>query len=29
MKTIGDEIDVDNVQLKYGQGYDHNFALDG
>ena len=29
MKTIGDEIDVDDVQLKYGQGYDHNFALDG
>lgn len=29
MKTVGDEIDVDNVQLGYGQGYDHNFAIDG
>ena len=29
MKTIGDDIDVDDVQLGYGQGYDHNYALDG
>lgn len=28
MKTIGDEIDADDIQLKYGQGYDHNFAID-
>ena len=28
MKTIGDEIDTDDVQLTYGQGYDHNFAID-
>lgn len=29
MKTIGDEIDADDIQLKYGQGYDHNFIIDG
>ncbi len=28
MRTIGDDIDADDVQLGYGQGYDHNFALD-
>ncbi|MDE7030957.1 MAG: galactose mutarotase [Lachnospiraceae bacterium] len=28
-KTIGDEIDADDVQLGYGQGYDHNYVLDG
>lgn len=25
--VIGDRIDEDNQQLKYGQGYDHNFEL--
>ena len=29
MKPIGQNIDEDNVQLGYGQGYDHNYALDG
>lgn len=29
MKTVGDDIGADDIQLKYGQGYDHNFALDG
>lgn len=28
MKRVGDEIDADNIQLKYGQGYDHNYAVD-
>ncbi len=28
MKTIGDDIDADDIQLKYGQGYDHNYAID-
>ncbi|MDE7477699.1 MAG: galactose mutarotase, partial [Lachnospiraceae bacterium] len=28
MKTIGEDIEADDIQLKYGQGYDHNFALD-
>jgi len=27
--TIGERIGEDNVQLKYGAGYDHNFVLDG
>lgn len=26
-KRIGKDIDVDNVQLKYGAGYDHNWVL--
>lgn len=26
---IGDHIDDDNEQLRYGGGYDHNFVLDG
>lgn len=26
-KLIGKEIDADNINLKYGQGYDHNFVL--
>ncbi len=26
-KLIGAEIDADNVNIKYGQGYDHNFVL--
>lgn len=26
--TIGERIDADNVQLKYGKGYDHNFVAD-
>jgi aldose 1-epimerase len=25
--TIGSRIDADNLQLKYGKGYDHNFVL--
>ena len=29
MKAVGDDIEADDIQLKYGQGYDHNFALDG
>lgn len=28
MKTVGDDINAEDVQLGYGQGYDHNFALD-
>lgn len=28
MKTVGDDIEADDIQLKYGQGYDHNYALD-
>ena len=28
-KKIGDEIDADNEQLRYGGGYDHNFVIDG
>ena len=27
--TIGERIGEDNIQLKYGGGYDHNFVLDG
>ena len=27
-KTIGQEIEEDHIQLKYGSGYDHNFILD-
>ena len=26
-KTIGQDIDADNEQIKNGQGYDHNFVL--
>ena len=26
-KTIGERIDADNEQLKFGKGYDHNFVL--
>lgn len=26
-KAIGQDIDADNEQLKYGRGYDHNFVL--
>lgn len=29
MKVVGKEIDADDVQLKYGQGYDHNWIIDG
>jgi aldose 1-epimerase len=25
--TIGSRIDADNIQLKYGKGYDHNFVI--
>lgn len=28
MKAVGADIEADDIQLKYGQGYDHNFALD-
>lgn len=28
-KTIGRDIDKEDIQLKYGSGYDHNFVLDG
>lgn len=27
-KRIGKDIDTDDVQLKFGKGYDHNFVLD-
>lgn len=27
-KEIGQDINADNEQLKYGNGYDHNFAID-
>lgn len=27
-KAVGEEIDVDNVQVKNGNGYDHNWVLD-
>ena len=27
--TIGERIEADNEQLKYGGGYDHNFVLNG
>ena len=27
-KKIGQDIEVDNIQIKYGNGFDHNFALD-
>ncbi|MDE6365016.1 MAG: galactose mutarotase [Lachnospiraceae bacterium] len=29
MKPVGQDIDKDDTQLGYGQGYDHNYALDG
>jgi len=25
---IGERIDMDDLQLKYGKGYDHNFVID-
>ena len=28
-KTIGRDINADEIQLKYVNGYDHNFAVDG
>lgn len=28
LKTVGADIEADDIQLKYGKGYDHNFALD-
>ena len=28
LTRVGDHIDEDNQQLKYGHGYDHNFVLD-
>lgn len=28
-KTIGERINADNEQLKFGKGYDHNFILSG
>lgn len=27
LKAIGEHIETDDLQLKYGQGYDHNFCL--
>lgn len=27
VKAIGDEIDADDTQIRYGLGYDHNFCL--
>lgn len=27
-QKIGERVEADNVQLKYGKGYDHNFVLD-
>jgi aldose 1-epimerase len=27
-RKIGEKVEVDNIQLKYGKGYDHNFVLD-
>src|SRR5690606_32745716 len=27
--TIGERIGEENEQLKFGEGYDHNFVLDG
>ncbi|MGZ3924501.1 MAG: aldose epimerase family protein, partial [Flavisolibacter sp.] len=29
LKSIGQNINDDNEQLKYGAGYDHNFVLEG
>ena len=29
MKVIGQDINADDIQLKYGQGYDHNYVIDG
>lgn len=29
MKAISEEIDAEDLQLKYGQGYDQNFVIDG
>lgn len=29
MKTVGKEINAEDQQLKYGQGYDHNFVIEG
>ncbi len=28
-KTIGRDVDADDIQLKFGKGYDHNFCIDG
>lgn len=28
-KSIGEEIDTENEQLKFAKGYDHNFCVDG
>jgi aldose 1-epimerase len=28
-KRVGADINADEIQLKYGQGYDHNFIIDG
>lgn len=27
-KTVGKDIESDHIQIKYGNGYDHNFVLD-
>jgi aldose 1-epimerase len=28
-KRVGQDIEADEIQLKYGQGYDHDFVIDG
>lgn len=28
-KFVGEEIDTDDIQLKYAKGYDHNWVIDG
>jgi aldose 1-epimerase len=28
-KRVGKDINADDIQLKYGQGYDHNYVIDG
>lgn len=29
MKPVGKDIGADDIQLRYGQGYDHNWVIDG
>jgi aldose 1-epimerase len=28
-KRVGKDINADDIRLKYGQGYDHNYVIDG
>jgi aldose 1-epimerase len=28
-KRVGQDIEADEIQLKYGQGYDHDFVIEG